>query len=456
MIVDLVSGDKRGDDNDFRDAMPLNMYAVLKRMFQSEAYMQQEYGLDQFASVDGESLCRGAIYNRRMNKHYAVVGSGFFEISSNGVATRLGTVAGVEQVSMPYSFNTQAIIAGGNYYLYDDSVGFRQIVDEELGNPIDGIWIGGYYVFTDGENIYHTDITNEEEISPFSFATSEYSPDPTLALQKTDDNKLMVLDRESISYFQPSGGSEFAFDYLQSNTLKLGVVSSHAVTEVNGSHYIVGGKKNESLAVYAVSLGQYKKVSNREIEKVLAEFSEIELSGIRLEGRTIEGQATLIIHLPAKTLACNLGLPASVAWYRLGSGRNENYQAINGVFNGDKWVYGNKNNGTFASINTSQCLQYGERAQWEIFTPLIKMPAQAINKLEAETIAGINDDDTVFVSLGRDGLTFGKEVRMSYGDFGEYDKRFILRRLGYIRNWFTIRMRGYTASKMTFCRLDLT
>ena len=84
------------------------------------------------------------------------------------------------------------------------------------------------------------------------------------------------------------------------------------------------------------------------------------------------------------------------------------------------------------------------------------MPAQAINKLEAETIAGIDDDDTVFVSLGKDGLTFGKEVRMSYGDFGEYDKRFILRRLGYIRNWFTIRMRGYTASKMTFCRLDLT
>lgn len=457
MIVDLVSGDKRGDDNDFRDAMPLNMYAVLRRMFQSEAYMQQEYGLNLLSGTTNlDRVCRGAVYNRRFNTHFVVIGNGFYRVTGDGVMDRLGFVSGTEQVSMPYSFNTQAVISGGNYYLYDSGAGFRRVYDAELGSPIDGIWIANYYVFTDGENIYHTDITNEEEISPFSFATSEYSPDKTIALQKTDDNKLMVIDRESISYFAPSGGAEFAFTYLQSNTLKIGSVSTHAVAEVSGVHYIVGGKKNESISVYAVSLGQYKKVATREIEKILAGFNETDLGDVRLEGRSIEGQDTLIVHLPNRTLAYNLGLPVNVAWYRLGTGRNENYQAINGVFNGDEWVYGNKSDGILASVDTSQCLQYGERAQWEIFTPLIKMPAQSINKLEAETIAGVDDDDTVFVSMGRDGLTYSQEVRMSYGDFGQYDKRFILRRLGYVRNWFTLRLRGYTASKMTFCRLDLT
>ena len=57
-----------------------------------------------------------------------------------------------------------------------------RVTDSDLGDPIDGVWVDSYYFLTDGEYIYHTDITDETSIDPLKYATAEFMPDPSLGL----------------------------------------------------------------------------------------------------------------------------------------------------------------------------------------------------------------------------------------------------------------------------------
>jgi len=199
--VTLIKGDKVSSIVDYRDALPVNMYAVQKDILGAQGYMLSYPGLSSFGT--GLGIDRGANYNERSVDHFRVSGTKLISVSSAGIVTELGTIPGASQCRLQnfYSFNTQGIIADGKMFLYDAVGGFREVVDGDLGDPIDGVWVDGYYFLTDGEYIYHTDIIDEESISPLKFATAEFMPDASLGVAKTKDNKVMVFGRYTIEYF---------------------------------------------------------------------------------------------------------------------------------------------------------------------------------------------------------------------------------------------------------------
>ena len=105
-------------------------------------------------------------------------------------------------------------------FLYDPVGGFREVVDADLGSPIDGVWIDGYYFLTDGQYIYHTDLTDEAAIDPLKFATAEFMPDLSLGVAKTQDNKVIVFGRYTIEYFTNAATPNFAFSRIKKILLK--------------------------------------------------------------------------------------------------------------------------------------------------------------------------------------------------------------------------------------------
>ena len=197
VMLNLIKGDKTSVDTDYRDALPVNMYGVIRDILGAQGYMLCYPGLTSFTT--GGGIDRGGNYNDRFDAHFRVSGPSLIEIDTDGTVSTLGGVIGTSQAAMPYSFNTQAVIADGRMFLYDATSGFRQITDGDLGNPIDGVWVDGYYFMTDGEYIYHTDITDEESIDPLKYATAEFMPDPSLGVAKTQDNLVLVFGRYSIS-----------------------------------------------------------------------------------------------------------------------------------------------------------------------------------------------------------------------------------------------------------------
>lgn len=458
--LNLIKGDSVGADTDYRDALPVNMTAVLKPILGAAGYMMQSPGLTQYAT--GLGVDRGGLWNERQESHYRVSGTNIISVGAAGSTTDLGVVGGSDTVSLPYSFNTQAVITNGKMFLYDSSAGLREVTDTDLGDPIDGIWVDGYYFLTDGEFIYHTDISDESSIDPLKFATAEFMPDKSLGLGKTQDNKVIVFGRYTTEYFVNDASENFAFSRVQTRAVKIGIVGTHAKTEMGDKWYLLGGRKDEAVSVHVLGVGAAQRVATREIDKIIGQYTEAQLAGAVVESRSEDGYSFLIIHLPNETLQFNETVSKAAgieqAWTIVKSDTTGDlpWRAKHGLFDPRKgvWVYGDKRDATIGVLDESVSTHYGDMVEWVLDTPFTYIEAMSINELDVETVPGFTteDDATVFVSLTYNGVTHGTEFIELYGEPSDYSKRFIVRRLGYVNAWFSFRLRGVSRSRMAFAR----
>lgn len=463
--VTLIKGDKIGIETDYRDALSVNMYAVKKDILGAKGYMIGYPGLTKLA--DGKGIDRGGNYNERFSDHYRVSGNKLISVSGAGAVVELGNIPGTSQARLIdlYSFNTQGIIADGRFFLYSPGGGFQQVVDADLGSPIDGIWVDNYYFMTDGEYLFHTELTDETSIDPLMFATAEFMPDPSLGLAKTQNNKVMVFGRYTLEYFSNISTANFAFQRVVGLSQKIGIVATRAKCESGGKFYITGGYRDSAVSVYIIGIGSAIKVSTREIDKILAKYTEPELSDIRMECRTENDVTFILVHLPEETLCFNESIATEfgkeIAWNLLKTGTGDTiYRGINGIFDArsGNWVYGDRLGSKIGILDNDVSTQYDAITEWILFTPFVNLETFSIDELQIETIPGHTTtlDATVAVSMTYDGVIYGGEHWMQYGAPSEYNQKFILRRLGICNNWMAFKFRGVSASRMAFSLMRLT
>ena len=460
-FVNIIKGDSIGLDTEYKDSLPVNMYAVQKEILGAKGYLVCYPGLTTFGVSVGPD--RGAVYNERMGLHFRVSGNKLISVNKYGSIVDLGEIPGEKQVSMPYSFNTQAIVTDGRVFLYSLADGLIEITDTDLGSPFDGVWIDGYYFFVDGEYIFHTDIADESSIVPLSFGTAEFMPDQSIAVAKTQDDKAIVFGRYSIEYFEDIATPNFAFQRMSSRAQKIGIVSTHAKCEVEGFFYILGGRKNEQLGIHVISIGNSVKVSTKEIDSIISQYTEDDLVNVRIEARKERDTTFVIVHLPQHTLCFNETLAAKVgydyAWTELRTGEG-NYLAINGIYDAriSKFVYGDKYGYELKYLDYSLFSQSGVEQEFILDSPFVYMGGKSIDIMEMNTIPGRNsvNDATVAFSITTDGTTYSHESWSLYGSNDEYNNRFIALRLGYISNWVGFRFRGKTKSRMSFSGMKIS
>lgn len=455
-IMNFIKGDKVGSETDYRDALPVNMTAVNREILSAQGYMLQYPGLTMHGT--GEGVDRGGIWDSRRNYHYRVSGQSLIKVEPDGLTVVLGEIPGTDTVQFAYSFNNLAVVADGRLFMHNPSDGFRQITDSDLGSPIDICWIDQYFLMTDGENLFHTDIADETMIDGLDFATSEFSPDPTYGVDKTVDNRVIVFNRYSCEFFQNDASENFAFSRLNGYTLETGIVGTHAKAKMNDAFYCVGNRKEEAVSVYVISAGSSTKIATREIEKIIGQYKETELRNVVVETREEDGYQHVIIHLPNTTLLFNQGVAKTAgldnAWSIIKSDvlGDREYRGIYGVFDNNlgKWVYGDKQGPSIGIFDETVATQYGEIAEWLLFTPYYPIESASIDEFEAQTIPGftMTNDATLAVSFTYDGVTYGNERFLQYGSRGQYGTRLIARRLGYVREYVSFKLRGASRSRM--------
>lgn len=464
ITVNLIKGDATDDRADYRDALPINFTGVARPILGAQGYMLSHSGLTLHGSGIGTD--RGGYWNERQGTHFRVSAQSLISVSANGNTTTLGTISGSKRTSISaYSFNTQAIVADGKMWLYDGST-LTEITDSDLGNPIDICWIDGYYFLTDGEFLYHTDITDEFAIDPLQFATAEFSPDPTLGVAKTTDNQVIVFGRYSTEWLVNRATDNFAFQRIAGKSVKSGIVGTYCKCEMDGQFYVLGGAKYESVSVHAVGSGKYTSIASREIDKLIAQYTESELVDVIMETRVEDRDKFIIIHLPNETLVFNATLAMltgkDMAWSIVKTGITNSgpWRAVNGVFDPrvSGWIYGDKTNDNIGLLDNSISTQYGEAVEQILFTPLLNLEGASIDQFELDTIPGhqVNlDNTTVAFSLTFDGLTYGTEHWTLYGEQHEYGQRFIERRLGYVRDNVGFKFRCTSPERLAFSLMKL-
>lgn len=463
-VIPLIKGDEV-KNAEYRDALPVNVVSILRPTSFPNGYFMTYPGLVSFGT--GWGIDRGAVFNERNNKHFRVSGTRFIEVDIDGTVTVLGNIIGTSQARLEgfTSFNTQGIIADGKMFLYDQVNGLVEVTDPDLGNPIDGVWINGYYFLTDGEYVYHTDIGDETAIDPLKYATAEFMPDEVKGVSKTQDNKVVVFGRYSIEYFTDIAQENFAFTRIESRAQKIGIIATHAKCEVANEFYIIGSRKIESISAYKVGLGSAVKIATKEIDEIISEYTESELADIRIESYTDKNTTFVLFHLPNHVLCFNtnfaqqFGLDYAWSILRSDLAGDDPYRAINGIFDPRiaKWIWGDKINTNIGELSHNTAKHYTDIVEWIIYTPFLYLETMSIDQLQLKTIPGFNisDDAQIAISSTFDGQAYSLEQWFNTGAPLDYTKRFIIFQLGYVSHFVGFKLRGVSQSKMAIANMEI-
>jgi len=452
--IPIILGDKTVSDSDYQDAVPINMIAVLRDVNGDSGYLYSHDGLTLAAT--GQGYDRGALYNERMRRSFRVSGQKLIEIKSvSGVITApvIGDISGADLVSFDYSFNSIMIVADQRAYRFDGA-NLVLMTDPDIGAPIDVAQIDGYYVFTDGEYLYHTDIGDETSIDPLKFATSELSPDPTKAVGRTQDDLLIVFNRYTTEYFINQANEQFAFSRLNQKAVDAGIVGTHAWCPMDGNIFILGGRKDEDVSVYVLGSGQTVSISTRFVDSIVGQYTEDQLSTAKLESRTSKRDQLLYIHLPNETLVYNQSIAkkfgVNSAWSIM-QFNDGPWRAINFAFdpNLNMWLAGDRFDEKIARLDPSTASQYGEAIDSYFYTPFVPVESASIDSLELNTVSGFNSEDvSLFLSTTRDGSNYSSEWSKEVSVVTDYEHRYIARRLGYVRKKIGFKFRAHHKDKI--------
>ena len=459
MQIPILSGIYTNGIGDFRVEYPRNMVPVIQKEGISDAYFRPADGI--VALGAGPGIDRGAIsWNGLL---YRVMGTKLVSISSTNVVTVIGDVGGTGLVTFDYSFDYLAVASSGKFFLYKPATGLQQVTDVDLGTVLDFVWVDGYFMTTDGSYLVVTELNDPFSVNPLKYGSSEADPDPIVALMKVK-NEVYALNRNTIEVFNNVGGSLFPFQRVEGAQVQRGVVGTNACCLFMDTIAFLGGGRNESVGVWVISAGIAEKVSSREMDQILADYTEAELSLVHLESRVNKDFRQLYIHLPDQTLVFDGASTAKAGtpvWYILTTSIVEKaeYRAQNFIWIYNRWIVGDTKSVNFGYLTDTLSSHWGELNGWEFSTVIVYNESRGLIFHELELIALTGNaifgaDPSIWTSYTEDGRTWSQERVCKAGLTGVRGKRLSWLRQGRMRQWRAQKFRGTSDAQLAIARLE--
>jgi len=458
MQIPILSGAYSDGNADFRVSYPLNMVPVVQSQGISAGYLRPGDGI--VASGTGPGLDRGGIeWNGIL---YRVMGTSLVSINEAGVVTTIGTIPGTGRVIMVYSFDYLAIAADGGLYLYDGST-LAQNTDPDLGTVVDVVWVDGYFMTTDGEFLVITELNNPFAVDPLKYGSSEIDPDPVIGLIKLR-NEIYAVNRNTIEVFQNVGTTGFPFQRIAGAQITRGSIGVNANCAFLDQIAFIGGGMNEGSAVWLGANGNSVKISTREIDIVLASYSEAQLSAAFLETRTDRDHRQLLIHLPDRTLVYD-GASSQAAqqpvWYTLSSSIDGMgaWRSSRLVYAYNRWNTADTQSSQFGYLVDDIATHWGEAIGWNFQTQIIYNESRGVVVHELELVAltgrvALGADPQISTQYSQDGVTYSQPKWIRAGKIGDRSKRLVWLQQGAFRNWRLQRFSGTSDAFLSFARLE--
>jgi hypothetical protein len=438
----------------FRDALPVNMLPVPKETGISSGYLKPASGIVARGVVPGPS--QGCFAWRGVM--YAVCANVFGRVNADYTWTPILTLTGTGRAVFAYSFDKLGFTFGGRFYL-SDGVTAARVIDPDLGTVNSVAWIDGYFVLTDGEFIITTDLTDPTQIDPLKYGSAESSPDPVVGVIRVG-SEVASVGTNTIEYFSNVGGAGFPFQRVPGAVVQKGAIHSQAFVAYLGGIAFIGGADGEPNAVWVAGNGSAERLSTREIETLLGEYSDADLASAWLSTRTDLGHVTLFLHMPDKTLVYDarasqvLGAPV---WFVLNSGYGWRVSAQAWCYS--DWVVFDTEAGAVGVTDMSLSSHWGDDVAWEFSTPIIyNASARAIiHELELVALPGraaFGVNPTIGTKYSTDGITWSQPKFISAGAGGDRTKRLRWLQQGPVQNWRIQKFFGTSAAHLSVARLE--
>jgi hypothetical protein len=458
MQIPILNGVYTDNEPDFRINYPINLVPTSMANGISSGYLRPGEGL--VKEGDGPGIDRGGInWN---NELYRVMGSKLVKISNEGIVTTLGDVGSGGQVSFDYSFDRLAVASNENLFYWDGST-LTQVTDPDLGVVLDVVWVDGYFMTTDGEFLVVTELSDPTQVNPLKYGSSEIDPDPVKALIKLR-NEIYAVNRHTIEVFDNIGGTLFPFQRIDGAKIGKGSVGTHACCEFLEAIAFVGSARNEQPGVYLATNAQTVKISTSEIDTIINQFTESQLSDVVVEQRKDKSAQVLYIHLPDRTLAYDAHASDATqqpVWYVLTSSETgfAKYRARNFVWVYNRQTCGDPTSSVFGYTDDSISTHWGDKTRWEFGTTIIYNEGNnaIFHELELVALTGrvaSGTSPTISTSYSLDGISYSPAQSISAGTTGQKQKRLVWRRQGKMENWRIQKFSGNSDAHLAFARLE--
>lgn len=398
-------------------------------------------GIEQLATTGDEENNRGA---HEMNGvAYFVNSTKLYKVTvTAGVysTTNLGTVAGVDRVSMADN-GTQLMILqpGGNGYIYNHDTGvFAQITDVDFvanGAPQHCVFVDGYFVVTTDEKKFIVSALNDGlSWNALDFGTAESNPDAIIA-PVVYKNQLFIGGGKTFEAFQNAGGSDFPFQRT-GLFLQKGCFSPFSLINVQDSFMFIGGGENESPAVWALSGNSTQKISTPAIEKLLQGLIKLQLDTIYAWTYAQKGAYFVGFALPTTTIVYDM---SSQRWHERKSyvgSEQSRYRVSSLVTAYGKVLCGDVVDGRIGALNPDVYTEYDTSIIASFVTQPFQNNMMSVYvpsiELTVESGVGLSGEDAPLVTMDRslDGKTWIAPRARSIGAIGDYSARAIWRRNG--------------------------
>ena len=457
--IAILAGLYADATSQLRASLPRNRVPVPTQSGISSGYLGPGFGIDTFAT--GPGLDRGSInWNGVM---YRVMGQYLVSIDKAGAVTQLGLVGGTGPVSLDYSFDRLAIASGGKLFYWNGST-LVQVTDPDLGTVVDVCFLGGYFMTTDGTSLVVTDLDDPMAVNPLKYGSSEVDPDRVVGLQRIR-TEAMALNRYTIESFQNVGGDFFPFQRIDGASIQRGCVGTHASCLFAESVAFLGSGRNEAPSVYLALSGNAQKLATREIDTILAGYSEQELSEAVVESKTDKAHQHLLIHLPDQTLVFDAAATAAIGepvWFTLTSSivGKSSFRGRFHCWVYDDWFVGDTVDPQVGRIVGNKSTHYGQMVGWEFDTAILYSEGTGaiIHEMELVCLPGdvaFGDDPVIWTSYSLDGQKWSQERPTNAGKAGQTEKRICWRRQGHFRNWRIQKFRGTSDAHLAVIRLEM-
>jgi hypothetical protein len=452
MQIPVLSGVYTDSKADYRISLPVNMKPIMLPTGLSDSYLRPVEGITTVTT--GPGVSRGAVnWN---GTHYRVMGDRICRISSGGVLTNIGDIeSDSKHVTMTYSFDYIAIASNEKLWYVDESDVITQVTDVDLGTVLDVIWVDGYFMTTDGEYLVVTELADPTSVNPLKYGSSELDPDPIVGVKKLM-NEPWAINRYSMEVFRNVGGELFPFQRIPGAQINRGAFGTHCAVPFNEQMAFLGSGKNESPGVFLATNGRSQRISSREIDEILATYTETQLAGAVLEVVGDKNNLLLWIRLDDRTLVFDstaTAMSQSPVWYVMSSSATSApslYRGIDIIWCYDGWQVGDPTASNVGVLDATISSHYGTDVYWEFSTPLMYDGGRGaiLHSIELASLTGrATGTPEVNTSYSYDGITWSTDVPASIGSSGDRVQRVVWRRQGNMRN---IRIQRFTGDSSAY------
>lgn len=443
---------------EFRTAYPRNLVPVPKDQGISKGYLRPADGIEQTGT--GQGADRGGInWNGTL---FRVSGTSLIRVEADGSVFVCGDVGPGGTVTMDYSFDRLGIASGGRLY-YWDGAALTQVLDSDLGTVKDMRWIAGYFLTTDGVTLITTDLNDPASINPLHYGSAEADPDPVQAVDELR-NEAYAFNRFTIEVYQNIGGTGFPFQRIEGAQVGKGTIGTHAYCCLGDTFMFLGSGRGEAPAVYQMTPGNVQKVSTREIDTILLDYTEAQLSEVVMETRVDKHHQHVFLHLPDQTLVFDtIGSLAAQQplWHTLDSGVADiaQYRARGLVWCYDQWNVGDPTSSKLGKMVSTVSTHFGDTIGWDFGVLILYNGGNGgiVHELELVCLTGrvaLGADPVIWTSYTLTGTDWSQE-RMAYaGKQGNLSKRIAWRGQGPMRHWRAQKFRGTSEAHLSIARLE--